>query len=653
MRSLAVHRHAVLAALELLLPPPQLTPSEWAERYRYLPRGQTSMPGPWRNRRSPYLVGIMDAVANARTRWVVVKKCAQAGVSEAFRNVIGWAATQEPDPFLYVMPTEDAVRKIFRERVKPMLQDTPVLRALLTPDVTLRAAKLTNGFALSSGWAGSPQALATDPARFVLFDETDKYPEYAGREADPVSLGSVRTETYQELARLLLCSTPTTRLGVVHETHEQCEIRRTYRVPCPHCGRFQALAWDRVKWPAAERAGKGVLEGPGFTARHAARVQMRSLAWYECVRCDGKWTDEQRKAAIVAALDTPTKGWAHESLEMDDDGNVVGEEPEGQRIGFHVIALMVPWVSMSKLAAEKIRAGKDPKKLMHFRNSRLGEVFEDQVETARPEALRLKVAAGHPEGIIPKWAKYLLATADVQQDHVWYVLRAWGHGYRSRLIREGRVETLETLADVCLGTSYPIEGGGWGHAAFLAIDAGYRTEEVYRFCLEEPARRFALKGHGGRTAARRPILDKPQTYTPKGEKADPDLEVLLRVVDTQEFQDRLAAFMGVRPEDPQAWELHTKTTEDYIHQLCSMHKVMIRTPGGGTAMRWQTLAAHRANHLRDCEVYQVAAAEIARVWRIPSPEQEAEAAQAAEAANEGSTDGWVDQGRTTPGRKWL
>ena len=654
----ATVRHAFLAAVALLLPPRPVKPSVWAERYRFLPRGQTSMPGPWRNARSPYLVGIMDAVADPNVRWVVVKKCAQAGVSEGFRNVLGWAAAQEPDPFLYVMPTEDAVRKIFKKRVKPMLEDTPALRELVPGDasaVTLGGVLLSNGFALSSAWAGSPQALATDPARFVWFDETDKYPPYAGREADPVSLGSVRTETYQELARLLLSSTPTTRQGVIHAAHEECEIRRTYRVPCPHCGRYQMLSWDRVKWPKPEAVAEGVIPGPGYMARHAARVEMSrpergappGLAWYECVRCDGKITEEDRKEAILHGV------WAHESLEVDDNGQVIGEEPEGQRVGFHVTALIVPWIPMHKLAAEKIRAGSNPEKLQHFRNSRLGEVFEDQVARTRSSVLRVKIQEGHPAGIIPRWARYLLGTVDTQQDHFWYVLRAWGYGFRSRLISEGRLESFQAVEDVLLDASYPLEDGGHGRASFVAIDSAYRTEEVYRWCMGDPARRYALRGHGGRGEPKRMIVETNQSYTPRGERAEPDLQVVLRTVDTQKYQDRLAAFIEAAATAPQSWELHEQTSEDYVQQMCSMHKILIRTASAGrAAMRWEPLASGRANHLRDCEVYQVAAADLARIHLLISPEEEAEQAREAEAHRTGG-ETWVQKGQRPRTGTWL
>jgi len=43
--------------------PPPMKPSEWAEKYRVLPKDQSAHPGPWRNERAPYLRGLMDLCA--------------------------------------------------------------------------------------------------------------------------------------------------------------------------------------------------------------------------------------------------------------------------------------------------------------------------------------------------------------------------------------------------------------------------------------------------------------------------------------------------------------------------------------------------------------------------------------------------------------
>jgi len=64
----------------MLRPPPQLTVSEWAERYRMLGSRASAEPGPWRTSRTPYLKDVMDALSALHpARRVVFMKGAQVG----------------------------------------------------------------------------------------------------------------------------------------------------------------------------------------------------------------------------------------------------------------------------------------------------------------------------------------------------------------------------------------------------------------------------------------------------------------------------------------------------------------------------------------------------------------------------------------------
>lgn len=74
------------AALEFLKPPESLTVSEWAEKYRVLDNKTSAEPGPWSNRRTPYLVGIMDEFTNYETEEIIFVKPTQVGGTEAMNN---------------------------------------------------------------------------------------------------------------------------------------------------------------------------------------------------------------------------------------------------------------------------------------------------------------------------------------------------------------------------------------------------------------------------------------------------------------------------------------------------------------------------------------------------------------------------------------
>ena len=97
----------------LLRPPPRLTISEWADRYRIIPHGTSPEPGPWKTDRAPYLRGIMDALSDRRVQRVCAMLASQSGKSECVLNAIGYYIDQEPSPILVVQPNEKPMGEAF------------------------------------------------------------------------------------------------------------------------------------------------------------------------------------------------------------------------------------------------------------------------------------------------------------------------------------------------------------------------------------------------------------------------------------------------------------------------------------------------------------------------------------------------------------
>ena len=78
---------------EAIKPDDRIPIPHWAESHRILPP-DTPEPGPWRNSRTPYLVGIMDALSpDSPYREVYLKKGHQLGGSALGENFIGHAIT--------------------------------------------------------------------------------------------------------------------------------------------------------------------------------------------------------------------------------------------------------------------------------------------------------------------------------------------------------------------------------------------------------------------------------------------------------------------------------------------------------------------------------------------------------------------------------
>ena len=70
----------------------------------------------------------MDAISDPLIRDCVVMAGAQVGKTEMLLNVIGFHVGQDPAPMLVVQPTLEMAQSFSKDRLAPMLRDTPNLK---------------------------------------------------------------------------------------------------------------------------------------------------------------------------------------------------------------------------------------------------------------------------------------------------------------------------------------------------------------------------------------------------------------------------------------------------------------------------------------------------------------------------------------------
>ena len=623
-----------LCVRRALRPPERLTPCGWAERYRVLSRRQSSRFGRWKHDSAPYLVIFDLPFKQRQVRKLHVKKMGQGGLSEGARNVVGYVASEEPDPVLLVLPDENSGKTIFGERILPMFDETPRLTELQTEtsrDMKLSQVTLANGFTLRLAWSGSAASLASHPVRIVINDEVDKMQLFTGREADPISLAEVRTATYDN-SLILNISTPTTRQGAIHNLEESAPIRLRYFCPCPHCGTPQRLVWDRVKWDKLEKAEK---------AARAAHVTAKQAAWYECATCGQRIHDLHKPKMVKQgfwSLLAPDDGVLaiKDAYRLYADGREEGTLPAGDEVGVQVSALysLAAKHTFPAIAAEFIKCEGDIAKTMNFYNSTLGEVFEQQTSVKHASIFSRKCEGAPPPKVLPAWVSRVLMTVDTQKDHFWYVIRGWGHGRRSQRIMHGKVTSFTDLDQLRLHTFFPYEGDAYPAARvhMTGIDSGggksgvdgSRTDEVYRYCLKDPNWLKPLKGASEPQGL--PVRVRKVTYTPPQGHRSP-YEVWLHLLDVGHWNDVLDSAISAQCEVPDTdtgevheedlWQLNAQDDDEYNRHLGNMEKVLIRDGKKRPVERWIPKTSGARVDLRDCEVYQFALAEIARVDLLP------------------------------------
>ena len=234
----------------VLAPPPNMTISQWADKYRRLSSESSAEPGRWRTSKAPYQREIMDAVCDMRIQKVVIMSAAQIGKTDALiLNPIGYYMHYDPSPIMVMQPTIQMAETFSKDRLSPMLRDTPVLRDRVN-DKSRNSGntilqKIFPGGHVTMVGANSPSSLASRPIRILLADEIDRYPATAGNEGDPLLLAGKRLATFWNKKEVCV-STPTnketSRIAVEFEHSTQEE----WNVPCPACGAYTPLLWANI-----------------------------------------------------------------------------------------------------------------------------------------------------------------------------------------------------------------------------------------------------------------------------------------------------------------------------------------------------------------------------------------------------------------------
>lgn len=384
------HRQSFARAIR---PRKKLSVSEWADAHRVLSQKSSSEPGRWRTSRAPYTKEVMECLsADSPIQRIVLMFAAQTSKSEVGLNWLGYIMDHSPAPTLVVLPTLEVRKRWVRQRLGPMLTETPVLAEIFDAKRARDASNSEDikdfpGGMLVIGGANSPASLSSMPIRYVLCDEVDRFPWEAGDEGDPLGLVDERTKTFPR-RKVLLVSTPTIKDSSRIEAEYIKSDQRRYYVPCPHCEEFQTLKWTNLRWD-----------------------KEISKAWYVCEHCGAEF-DESKKTTMLSR------------------GKWIPEYPGREVRGYAINGIYAPvglgfkWI---ELARQWLSAQGDHTKLKRFVNTTLGEVWEEQSSKLKSHDL-LKRLEDIPQRAIPLSCLALSVGVDTQDDWLAVTLLGWGNG---------------------------------------------------------------------------------------------------------------------------------------------------------------------------------------------------------------------------------
>lgn len=408
------HREIWGRYVDTLRPPEELTPAEFAVKFRILHEIYcTERPGKWDNDVFPYQPRAMDTIKEAietGKRGVVFMKAGQIGGTDCMINAMMWLKVYYPGPQLFMTSTDDVAKEFGRERFELILEDMPPLsaRRLNGGKTQILVKRFFDGKIVLCG-GQSVFKLQSTPYRHVAIDELDSLVEDLGGTGDPLKLAETRTNSFIGETLIVAYAHPTTKeRGAGKLYYESSDQRRGFVTH--ECGGSFYLQWEHVK--AAPLAGQTQEEADQDPAAYV----------YICPQCGAIISDAERVAMTrhmeyrsVLPLEVATKkAW----------------------IGIHASLLYSPGKSIRSFAEDWIdcKCGADENKTRVFYNKKLGETYEPKVQKIDVNDLRklivVKRRANDPEfyvrGQVPPGVRFLTAGQDTRTTELHHTIWGWG-----------------------------------------------------------------------------------------------------------------------------------------------------------------------------------------------------------------------------------
>lgn len=590
-------------ALKSLAPPEKITVSEWAEKYRLLDQKSSARPGPWRNSVTPYLNDIMDEFNSITTEEIVFVKPTQVGGTEALQNAIGYAVMQDPSPMIVVYPTEDLAESVSENRLQPMLRLSPELKKRFKQ---LRTSKLEiqcEDMYITLVGANSPAGLSSRPVKYVLLDEVDKFPGASKKEASPIKLAQERTKTFTD-RKIFLASTPTIRTGQIWKAKESADIEKHFFVPCPHCGDYIELKFQQIKWSQDEKM---------------SYIDRAETARYCCQECGGIIEDRHKPTMLNQGK------W-----------QIVKERTQFPRkVAYWLNTLYSPFVKFSEIAKEFLTTKDDPEEFQNFVNSWLAEPWEDTKLKTTAETV-LEAQTEYEEYIVPPETAFLTGGIDVQENCLYWTIRAWSKHMTSQNIAHGQAYSFKEVERI-MNLEYLKPDGTPMIVTLAAMDSGDQTDLVYDFCASNEDWVIPVKG--------RPAGDNNYKISTINKTGSNAYGMRLLLVSGGNYKDMIANRMKRKPGTEGSWAVYKGCDREYAEQVTAEHKILNKGAGGRKTLMWVPKTSHADNHFLDCEVYAFAAAELlgVRTLHLNDIEEETEQDEAENINQQAmnANDGWL------------
>ena len=563
-------------------------PSEWGEKKFVLGPGYGE-PGPLSFEGREWQRAIVDAYFEGYKK-VIACGPVQTGKSVATIDIPwAWWNDQIGGHSLIVYENDGKAQDVFEERIEKCIRQN-LAHLWSGKETDLRREKMI----LTTGVARCESAnveLSTFAADLVLFDEYAKY------KSAMVGQGRGRQKSYIGMPGhhgiLGICSSPKLVGDPLHiEITAGGVLVLRFRMPCQHCKWHHELSDEHIK---------EIPNAKGECDHDPIRIRLNNAARYECPHCHQTILDQDRWKMIKYGV------WASDEEEIAADGHILKEDPlRGKTTDIcfwfnRLVSVPSAWSFAQCLSAFfSARQSADPKAWIIYQN-------EDMARFINPKSGRLadtflftkqgKYFQYGERAFVPEGAIILILGADTQDDGFYYVVRGFGRGMESWLIRHDFIHcdmneikykdptaVLETLRRGIFGIPFRRSLERTMPVTFGLIDeGGHRQREVHFFCKHIAI----IKPYKGSSS--------PNAEPLVASKSGPHFNG-----NSRHWGELVGSYM-----ESDAWHLPADVGKDYLNQVTQQFNEESIDRHGNKKINWVTSPI---DHYRDAENLCLAAA---------------------------------------------
>lgn len=376
----------------------------------------------------------------------------------------------------------------------------------------------------------------------------------------------------------------------LHIEHDKCR-KWDFAWQCPECKVPHAYAFEQIKWDEIKREN-GTIDDQ-LSADTCRRV---------CPSCSAEFPDTAQNRRML-----------HDSYQENDGYLLTSDSGQRGYEGFHLDAGAIWWIPWSEDVLQKIGADRqmrlgDHTKLKDWYQKRRAVGWSD-AQTVNKIELKHSgyTQSDYEEARKIDNEKFRFCTIDAGGDHFWLAIRAWADGGDSKLLYFGYVPTEDKCDQI--REQYGVQ------PQLTFLDVGFDQERmagiITRFGWQ------GIKGDGNRksgweweiTAGPKKGQKETRLYSrPWHAKAANGQRAKCWHVATSPLQYILQRLID---GDGAEWLAYDDAPPSYPKHLNGERLMTAKDSRGRDVETWTRVGA---NHGRDCEAYNLAAALMFRVF---------------------------------------